>query len=68
MVGNADSATNVNVRTHRRRRPPIEDLNADMCRSDLIRALRYLIFVDGASLVRLDREVRDYLVRALKAR
>jgi hypothetical protein len=69
MAGNDNSAVNVREPRHyHRRRPPIEDLNQDMCRSDLIRALRYLIFVNDASLIRLDRGVRDYLVRALNAR
>jgi hypothetical protein len=40
----------------------------DMSRSDLIHALRYLTFVDGFGLVRLDHEVRDYLLRVLQER
>ena len=62
-----DIDADVDVRI-RRRRQRIEELHQDMSRNDIIHALRYLNFVDGFSLIRLDHEVRDYLLRALQER
>jgi hypothetical protein len=46
------------------RRP--EDLDADMTRTDLIEVLERLRFNNGHSVVRIDRDVRDFLVRLLE--
>jgi hypothetical protein len=40
----------------------------DMTRADLVEVLQLLPFVSGHCVVRLDRGVRDYLVRALRER
>jgi hypothetical protein len=40
----------------------------DMTRADLVEVLQHLPFVSGHCVVRLDRGVRDYLVRALRER
>ncbi len=43
-----------------------DELDADMTRSDIVEVLGRLRFVDGRSVVSLDRGVRDFLVRALQ--
>ena len=45
--------------------PFVEDLDTDMTRTDLIEVLQRLRFSNGHSVVRIDRGVRDYLVRML---
>ena len=47
------------------RQPPI--LSADMTPAELIDVLEHLPFYRGPILLRVDRDVRDYLVRALQA-
>jgi hypothetical protein len=39
-----------------------------MTAGDMVHVLQYLGFVGGKGLIRLDRGVRDYLVRALRQR
>jgi len=43
-----------------------EELSDEMTRADLVEVLQHLPFVGGHCVVRPDRGVRDYLVRALR--
>ncbi len=51
-----------------KRPAPPEELTDDMTVADLVEVLQHLPFVGGHCVVRIDRGVRDYLVRALRAR
>jgi hypothetical protein len=44
----------------------VAELDADMRRDELITVLEQLRFNKGHTVVRLDRDVRDYLVRLLR--
>ncbi len=55
------------VITLKRPAPP-EELTDDMTVGDLIEVLQHLPFSGGHCVVRIDRGVRDYLVRALRER
>jgi hypothetical protein len=43
-------------------------LTSDMTRSELVKVLEYLPRRDEFYIIRLDRDVRDYLLRILKQR
>ncbi len=45
-----------------------EELDADMTATDLVETLERMQFKTEHQLIRLDRGVRDYLVRKLKPR
>jgi hypothetical protein len=49
------------------KREPIRSPD-EMTAGDMVHVLQYLGFVGGKGLIRLDRGVRDYLVRALRQR
>jgi hypothetical protein len=63
MAGNDDAAAH---RPLPRRRRQLMNLRADMTASDLIAVLEQLWFIRDQSIIRLDRGVRDFLVRALQ--
>lgn len=52
----------------RKRAPVIEELHEDMCRRDIVTAFEYLRFTDGYGLIKLDRGVRDFLLRMVRLR
>ncbi len=56
------------VRIRRRRQPPIKNLHDEMTVTDVVAALQHVDFVNGFGLIRLDRHVRDFIVRALRNR
>ncbi len=48
--------------------PVIEELSDEMTAADICHALAYLRFTDGYGLLKLDRGVRDFLLRAVRQR
>jgi hypothetical protein len=70
MTGDAndiDAAVDVRIRRRRPRRL-IENLHRDMTAGTLVDVLQHLRFIDDRSVVRLDKGVRDFIVRALQSR
>ena len=49
----------------RKRQPPVATLHAEMTRGDVAHTLEYLGFVGGYGLLKIDYDVRDFLLRAV---